>query len=109
MFCPNCGSPVESDAKFCPSCGASRQAESNSVESRHNVPKCTYCGYVGPWIVGPVFRPIDIILTIVFLFIGIIPGLVYAGVIFFIRKDERNREKVCPKCHAKNLWTFIYK
>lgn len=59
---------------------------------------------------GPILRTIDIIVGVCLLFLGIIPGVVYLCVVMLIRgtKDE-TREKICPRCGAKNLWTFFIK
>lgn len=77
----------------------------------HDVPRCTCCGHVGPWKEDPVFRPIDYVLTVFFLLLGIIPGIIYALVIFAIRGGKRGdayRTKYCTNCGAKNMFTFIY-
>ena len=83
----------------------------NAYPTQHSVPKCTCCGHEGPWKVDPVFRPVDWILTILFLLLGILPGVVYATTIILIRGGKRGdhyRAKTCPKCGAKNLFTFLY-
>ena len=106
MFCKNCGKEVSNSESKCSNCdfSATYKAESNN----HNVPKCTYCGYIGNWKSGPILRGIDFVIGIILLLIGVIPGIVYLGVVAAIRSKEDNREKICPKCNAKNLWTFIY-
>ena len=83
----------------------------NAQPTTHDVPKCTCCGHIGPWKEDPVFRPIDYILTILFLLLGIFPGIIYAVVIIAIRGGKRGdayRAKHCTNCDAKNLFTFIY-
>lgn len=112
MFCSKCGKELKEGVKFCGECGASveknEKNNTNQGATQRNVPKCTHCGYEGQWKVGPVFRTIDWILGIAFMFLGFIPGLVYFIVVAAIRSNEDNREKICPKCNAKNLWTFFY-
>ncbi|MBQ8131584.1 MAG: zinc ribbon domain-containing protein [Bacilli bacterium] len=115
MFCSNCGNQLEENAKFCKECGEKVESKKEKKETKesgehqHDVPKCTHCGYVGQWEVGPVFRSMDYIIGICFLILGVVPGLVYLGVVGAIRSNPDNREKTCPKCKAKNLWTFFYK
>ena len=115
-YCANCGAALEENAAFCGKCGAQRgsfrnQAVNNNVTYQvmpHNVPKCQCCGYVGPWKVESVIRPMDIILTIVFAFLGIFPGIIYITIVLIIRSNEKNRAKYCRNCNGKNLFTFIY-
>jgi hypothetical protein len=75
--------------------------------AEHSVPKCLRCGTVTPWKVGPLLRPIDIVIFLVLLkaWGG---GFVYLLLTCLCRRDPDSREKVCPKCGAKNLWTFCY-
>ena len=110
MYCSKCGKELNNDAKFCDGCGEKIDNKDVKTEgnTKRDVPKCTHCGYEGNWKVGPVFRPIDWIIRIIFAFMGIIPGIIYLGVVGAIRSNEDNREKICPKCNAKNLWTFFY-
>ena len=129
MFCKNCGSALEDQANFCPKCGtlqanpSQQQPAQNSTNlfgsttptdytnmpsgMSNQTPRCTHCGYVGNWTVGPILRPIDFIIGIVLLLLGIIPGVVYLGVVAAIRMNPDRREKICPRCKAQNLWTFI--
>ncbi len=108
MFCKQCGKEMNEGTKFCPHCGGGQEAEVKNSPEIRKIPKCTCCGYVGEWKVGPVFRPVDFIIGILFLFLGVVPGLIYLGVVGIIRSNKDNREKICPKCKAKNLWTFTY-
>lgn len=80
----------------------------NNQMIKHDVPKCTCCGYVGRWKTEPVIRAIDWVIGIVLLLFGFIPGIVYFIVVAIIRSNENNRGKICPQCNAKNLWTFFY-
>ena len=83
----------------------------NGYPVQHPVPKCTCCGHIGPWQVEPVFRPLDWVLTILFLLIGIVPGIIYAIVVIAIRSGSHGdhyRAKTCTQCGAKNLFTFLY-
>jgi hypothetical protein len=71
------------------------------------VPKCLHCGFVGPWKIEPLVRPIDWIITLVFLFLfgG---GLIYLLVIIIIRSNENRRAKICANCGARNMFSFQY-
>lgn len=74
---------------------------------RHTDPQCTHCGYVGPWKVDHLLRPIDIIIFLIFLwFWG--AGFIYLIVVIIIRLNPDRRAKICPNCKARNLWTFHY-
>ncbi len=130
MYCKKCGSELEENANFCPKCGTPQQetpAPQNTTENhlfdklktgslsgkntvnpvKGKKPRCTHCGYVGNWKLGPLLRPIDFIIGIAFLLFGILPGLIYMGVVAVIRYNPDRREKICPQCKAQNLWTFI--
>lgn len=119
MFCSKCGNKLDENAKFCSSCGTiinapeaqkTDQAEGalKNDPTHHTVPKCNYCGNIGEWKVGPLFRPMDYVLGIAFLILGVVPGLIYMGVVGFIRYNKDNREKICKKCGAKNMFTNMY-
>lgn len=112
MFCKDCGSEIPEGAAHCGKCGApvdeGKQNLNPTGPIRRSVPQCTHCGYVGEWKLGPVLRGMDIIIGLVLMLLGVVPGLVYMGVVAVIRSNKDNREKICPKCKAKNLWTFQY-
>ena len=112
MFCPNCGKETSANTPFCSNCGAPLNVPASkpqhSVEQKHSVPKCTSCGYVGEWKMEPVLRPMDYVIGIAFMFMGIFPGIIYLGVVAANRSKSENRAKTCPQCGAKNLWTFLY-
>ena len=108
MVCPKCGKETQNDARFCNECGTQLSEVQKTVPITRDVPKCTYCGHVGPWIVSPLFRPIDYVCGAIFLIPFVIPGITYLAVIAIIRSNKNNREKICAKCKAKNLFTFIY-
>ena len=116
MFCSKCGKTLEENTKFCASCGtevsetSSHQTTSDTSDTpkRHDVPKCTYCGHIEEWKVGPLLRPIDIAIGIILLLFGFVPGVVYLGVVAIIRSNNDNREKICKKCGAKNMFTNMY-
>ncbi len=122
MFCKFCGANVSEDTRFCPQCGQVLDAQGFNMQnaSVQNVPtqpfgqqtkklpKCTHCGYVGEWKKAPILRPIDFVIGIPLCLFGFIPGLIYIGVVAVIRMNPDNREKICPQCNAKNLWTFMY-
>ena len=111
MYCNKCGKELNDNAQFCEHCGTKVIKENNTETNtpiKREEPKCTHCGYVGKWEIGPILRPIDYVIGIIFLIFGVVPGLIYIGVVAAIRSNEDNREKICPKCKAKNLWTFFY-
>lgn len=109
--CQHCNSSIEDNAMFCPNCGTSTSGVTNQqqyVQQKHDVPKCTHCGYVGHWKSGPILRPMDFIIGIIFLFLGVVPGIIYLVTVALIRSNEDRREKICPQCKSNNLWTFLY-
>ena len=117
MFCVKCGKPVDESSKFCGNCGAPvnalneknvQMSENTGAPTHHETPKCTYCGHVGEWVVGPLFRKMDYIIGVAFLFLGFVPGLIYMGVVGLIRSNKNNREKKCAKCGAQNMFTNMY-
>lgn len=113
MFCSKCGSEVANGNSFCNACGASINAQPvaqpmQSAMQRHAEPQCTCCGYIGPWKLGHILRPMDYVIGLILLFLGVVPGIIYVGTVALIRSNKDRREKICPKCKAKNLWTFIY-
>lgn len=131
MYCKNCGNELENNVNFCSQCGYSQGEVNQNPNNANNVkpfggiksgdlfgksntncnpnqiPKCTHCGYVGNWKIGPILRPIDFVIGVALLLFGFIPGLIYLGVVAAIRINPDRREKICPNCKAQNLWTFI--
>ena len=107
MYCKNCGSEMAETAQKCDKCGAAIVEGVASQPTKHDVPKCTCCGYEGPWKVAPLIRPIDWVIGIglLFFFGG---GLVYLLITAIVRSNKSNRAKICPNCKSKNLWTFLY-
>lgn len=105
MFCQNCGTNMIDGAAVCPKCGYRRNVQ--SVPVQHEVPRCQSCGYTGKWKVESILRPIDWVLGILLLF-AFGSGLIYFLVVFLIRCNKNRRDKICPECKARNLWTFIY-
>lgn len=114
MFCKNCGKQLDDAVKFCDNCGTSMadiskdKKESPTGVSHHTTPKCTYCANIGDWKIGPLFRPMDYVIGIALLIFGFVPGLIYMGVVGLIRSNKDNREKICTKCGAKNMFTNMY-
>jgi len=108
MFCQHCGKELLSTNPYCTNCGNSVQVKTGTtVLGQYDIPKCLRCSYVGPWKVGPVFRQIDWVLGIFLIFFWG-SGLVYFLIVGASRSNPDNREKICPQCSSKNLWTFIY-
>lgn len=111
MFCSNCGKEIAEGNQFCGNCGAkigNLAGINNSEPVRHDIPKCTCCGYVGEWKLDVIFRWFDVIIGVVFMYPFFFPGISYLVVVYLIRQDKKNRNKICPKCNAQNLWTFYY-
>jgi len=117
MFCSQCGKEFGEDVRFCPVCGFEingAQAQHTAPKNEptkprtHTVPKCNCCGKVGDWKVAPLFRGVDYVLGIALLIFGIVPGIIYFGVVGLIRSNKDNRSKICRKCGAKNMFTYIY-
>lgn len=72
------------------------------------IPKCTCCGAITKWKLDPVIRGIDWLIFFVLLLFFFVPGFIYLIIVAVIRSNPNNRDKICPKCGARNLWTFIY-
>lgn len=110
MFCSNCGKENSNEAKFCSSCGTrlGDEIQKDTSPKTRDVPKCTCCGHIGKWKVGPIFRPMDYVVGIGLLIFGVVPGIIYMAVVGLIRYDEKNREKICQKCNARNMFTHMY-
>lgn len=116
MFCSKCGNKIADDIKFCPNCGNFVSMNENDLNSQnqnvsatqHELPKCTCCGNIAPWKTGPILRTMDFVIGIALLLFGFVPGLIYLGVVALIRSDKKNREKICTKCGARNMFTNLY-
>ena len=113
MFCKNCGNVVKPNAQYCAGCGAKVQRNEEIIVTKdvpvfHEIPKCTYCGNVAPWKVGPVLRPLDFLVGGIFLLFCIVPGATYLACVAMLRSNEKNREKICTECGARNMFTNIY-
>ena len=106
-FCKNCGNQLKDDAVFCDKCGTNA-VDGTSGQGTHDVPKCQHCGHVGQWKIAPIIRGVDIFIGILLLILGVVPGIVYFVTVAIIRSNPDRRSKVCTKCGAKNLFTFIY-
>lgn len=116
MVCSKCGKNVDDGSRFCTVCGAPASSDAvaessvkkNPEPTFHQIPKCTYCGNVAPWKVGPILRPMDYIIGGIFLIPFIFPGIIYIGTVALIRSSKNNREKICSKCNARNMFTNMY-
>jgi hypothetical protein len=76
-------------------------------QQRHPVPRCLSCGTVTPWRLEPILLARHIIIFVILLFFfG--AGLLYLLLVLIIRSGSNARAKICPRCGARNLWTFIY-
>jgi len=81
------------------------QSQQGAVQ--HDTPKCLSCGTVTQWKIEPVLKPINWIIALgLLVFFG--AGLVYLVVVALIRSNPNNRAKICPRCGARNMWTFLY-
>lgn len=83
-------------------------AETTNTQTKHDVPRCTCCGNVGPWKVEPVLLGKHWAIGIVLMIFGFVPGLVYLGITVAIRSNEDHRAKICTSCKARNMFTFLY-
>ena len=110
MFCNKCGQQLDDHATVCSKCGAQQNAQpaAQSFLQTHEQPRCNACGHIGKWKVEPVFRPMDWVVGLVLMVLGIVPGLVYLGVTGALRSNKDRRAKICAKCKAKNMFTFQY-
>lgn len=117
MFCSKCGFQLADDANWCSKYGNAVSANNQTVQANvqfqqninqtHNVPKCTCCGRVGEMTPGPLFRKNDIIWMLL-LFITMFGGFLYLAYILITRSNPKKREKICPNCHSKNMYTYVY-
>jgi hypothetical protein len=73
----------------------------------HAVPKCLSCGYVGPWKVDGLLRPMDWVIGLLFM-VAFGSGLVYLVVVALLRSNKNNRAKICTNCKARNMFAFQY-
>lgn len=75
--------------------------------NKQKMPRCTECGYEGEWEKAPLFRGIDLMVGLLLLTVyGI--GIIYFAVVAVIRANSKHREKICPRCHVKNKFTYDY-
>ena len=115
MYCTKCGEEIPEGMSSCPKCDRKKETHTpwNSepqidVGTIHQIPKCTCCGYVGRWKVESVLRPMDWAIGIIGGIVTLGFGLVYLLVVALIRSNKDRRDKICPRCKARNLWTFTY-
>lgn len=81
--------------------------DTSNNQTKHQIPKCLSCGTVNEWKVESLFLPRHFIIALVFLLAGGV-GVIYLIAVGIARRDKNRRAKICPKCGARNLWTFIY-
>lgn len=115
--CSGCGTAFVGGARFCASCGLHRVALAqptrlpspnlSGIAAAARVPKCLSCGYIGIWTVEALLLPRHLIIAAIFLFFwgG---GLIYIIVTAVMRSNENSRAKICPRCAARNMWTFDF-
>lgn len=110
MFCQKCGAKNPENANNCFSCGQQLTAsmQQDMSQQKHDIPRCTCCGYIGEWKLDSLFRPVDFVIGIILIFLGVVPGIIYFATVGLIRSNKDRRAKICPKCKARNLWTFFY-
>ncbi len=109
-YCSKCGNELVDAAVICPKCGCAAPAAPDTMTNnqKNKTPKCTCCGNIEQWKLGPILRPVDWVIGFVLLFLGIFPGIIYLAIVALVRSSEKNREKICRQCGARNLFTFIY-
>lgn len=79
-----------------------------NTPTKHDVPKCTCCGHVGPWKEEAALTGKHWIIGLILMIFGFVPGLIYLLVTLAVRSGKNNRAKICRNCDARNLFTFIY-
>ncbi len=79
-----------------------------NMQTNHDIPKCNCCGNIAPWKLEPVLTGRHWIIGIILLIMGVVPGLIYLGTVVMIRSSKNNRAKICTKCNARNMFTFLY-
>ena len=117
MFCKNCGNHIEDGATVCSKCNQSviEQVQSESSQyygqpmgmQTHTVPKCTCCGHVGEMKPGPILTKSDWLWFFMLLFLAG-AGFIFLGFRLLTRADPKKREKICPNCGSKNMFTYVY-
>jgi len=68
---------------------------------------CLNCGKITDWRVESLLMPRHIVVGLLLLLVYL-SGLLYWIAVCINRADEKNRNKICPACGAKNMWSFIY-
>ncbi len=82
--------------------------ETDNRPATHKDPKCTCCGNIGPWEVEGIFRPVHLIIGLFLLLWGVFPGVFYLVTVALIRMKPEHRAKTCPRCKARNMFTYLY-
>lgn len=112
IYCSKCGNSLEDNATVCEKCGTSTQSQTTvqgySQPVTHDVPRCTCCGNVGEMKYGPLFTFKDIFIGAILTCLGFVPGIIYFTIHIIRYGNKRNREKICTKCGAKNMFTYLY-
>lgn len=75
--------------------------------ARHDIPKCLSCGAITPWKLDPIINTHHIIVSLVLMLL-FCSGIAYFITIFLMRSNPNMRAKVCPRCGARNMWSFQY-
>jgi hypothetical protein len=74
---------------------------------RHQVPKRLSCGAITPWKLDPILNTNHIVVGLLLMLL-FCSGLFYFITLLLLRSNSNTRAKVCPRCGARNMWTFQY-
>lgn len=111
MFCKNCGTEISNGAATCPNCQQPVVEQVTYVQQpasqSHPTPKCTCCGHVGEMKAGPILTTSDWLWFFMLLFLAG-AGFIFLAFRLITRADPKKREKICPNCGAKNMYTYVY-
>ena len=99
--------PTNEERFFAAATPAQRLIAEREAGTQHLIPKCLSCETVTHWVPEPMLLPRHWI-TFAILLLAFGSGIVYLIVVLIIRNNPDNRDKLCPYCGARNVWTFIY-